>query len=79
MLQNLEFDIRDQRIRDLEKQCNDNECLIQTLQNSHNMSLCELNEMHIRLNEEQANVIDYLTEIVTLNAELANIKSLAKK
>jgi len=79
MLQTVESDIRDQRIRDLEKQCHNNECLIHLLQDSNNLSLEQINEMEIRLNEEQSNVLCHLAEIVILKDELANMKILEKQ
>ena len=79
MLQAVEPDIRDQKILDLEKQCNDNECLIHMLQDSYNLSLEQTKEMEIRLNEEQANVLCHLTEIVMIKDELVNMKILEKK
>jgi len=77
MLQAVKPDIRDQKILDLEKQCNDNECLIHMLEDSYKMSLGETNVMEIRFNEEQSNVVTCLNEIATLKDKLRNIKTLA--
>jgi hypothetical protein len=74
MLQTIECDLRDEKIRDLEKQCQDNECLIHMLEDSYKMSLVETNQMHMRFNEEQAKVATYMAQIATLNDELRNIK-----
>ena len=77
MLQSVEPDIRDQKILDLEKQCNNNECLIHMLEDSYKMSLRETNVMEIRFNEEQIKVVTCLNEIATLKDKLRHIKTLA--
>jgi len=77
MLQAVEPDIRDERICELEEQCDNNELRVHMLEVAYKISLGETNVMQIRFNEEQSNVVTCLNEIATLKDKLMHIKTLA--
>ena len=77
MLQAVEPDIRDERICELEEQCDNNELRIHMLEVAYKISLGETNVMEIRFNEEQIKVVTCLNEIATLKDKLRHIKTLA--
>jgi len=72
MSKNVESNVLEKTIRDLKKEREHTESLLYM----YKMSRRETRQMEIRYLEEQAKVLTYLCEIVTLKDELRNIKIL---
>ena len=72
MSQQVESNVLEKTIRDLKKEREHTESLLYL----YKMSRRETRQMEIRYLEEQAKVLTYLCEIVTLKDELRNIKIL---
>lgn len=72
MSKNVESNVLEKTIRDLKKEREHTESLLYL----YKMSRRETRQMEIRYLEEQAKVLTYLCEIVTLKDELRNIKIL---
>ena len=73
MSNNAESDIRDEKIRNFEKQCEEQECLIHMLEDAYKQSLGETEQMETRLRQEEVKGLSLATNITDLENELRNI------